>query len=652
MHSSRIALLLAVGLLGSVLAAPGQAAEGHLPEGGKPQLMPSSEVTAGMKGQGLSSFSSYGVQSFDFEVLGKMAGWWPRADLILIRMSGPVVDDAGIISGMSGSPCYIDGKLIGAVAYGWGLCKIPLAGVTPAEQMMQVDRIEEAGQASGGGRPMDADRRLEARRHHQARMARMAEFMSAKPTSWDAMRPLRQAALHLGAPRPLWTTGRSLDRQALPASVRSLLPAEASRDLTPLPIPLSLNTRAFPGLAPLVRGTGFTPVQAGGAGPARAGDEVVAVPGISVGCAFVTGDMDISGMGTLTWTDGETALAFGHPMFGSGATDLPLVLGDVQTIVPSLDNSFKLASAGRVVGRITQDRETAILARLGEEAPTFPCTVSVRGTVDNDHSYRIVGYWELAPMFTFYALYYSSSLWEGSGNRYTLTARSSIRMKGLDEPFEFENVYNSYSVLDPSMDLVEYPMDSLLLNPYQELEVESVDYELEVRPGFSAALIESAWADRARVKPGDEVTVYVRLLQYRGERTTRELKLRIPETALPGAEVQILLCDAMTNRMIRRSLDPGFFAPRSFDDFAEAIREMEPNTNLFMRASVADQGVRYDGAAMPSLPPSALSILQHNKDGGQSTQLVTDVVDSVETPWVIEGAQTVLLTVERPDYGD
>jgi hypothetical protein len=646
MHSSRISLLLAIGLLGLSFAAPARAGEGHLPGPGSVPVMPSSEVAAGMHGQGLTSFHSYGVQPFDFEVLGKMAGWWPKGDIILIRMSGPVVDEAGIIAGMSGSPCYIDGRLIGAVAYGWTFTKIPLAGVTPIEQMMQVGQIEESQQGVG------SDERLEARRHQQARVARMADFLREKPTTWDALRPFREAALQLGAPRPLWLSRGTSARQALPASVRAMLPAGASLELSPLPIPLSLGAGAFPALAPLMDGTGFVPVQAGGAGDgAAAADDVKLVPGISAGCAFVTGDMDISGMGTLTWTDGKTALAFGHPMFGSGGTDLPLVLGDVQAVVPSVQRSFKMASAGRIVGRITQDRDSAVLARLGEEAPMFPCTVHVRGSVSEDYDYRVAGYWESASMFTFYALYLSSSRWEGSGNRYTLTARSRIHMKGLDEPIEFENIYNSYSVVDPSSDLVEMPMDALLLNPYRELQVESVDYELEVRPGFNAALIESAWADRARVKPGEEVTVNVRLLQYRGERTTKQFTLRIPETARPGSEVQVLLCDAPSSRMIKRSLDPGFSAPRSFEAFLAAVKEMEPNTHLVMRASVADQGVRYDGAAMPALPPSAVSILQHNRQGGQSTQLVTDVVESIETPWVIEGAQSVVLTVEEPDYG-
>ena len=143
----------------------------------------------------------------------------------------------------------------------------------------------------------------------------------------------------------------------------------------------------------------------------------------------------------------------------------------------------------------------------------------------------------------------------------------------------------------------------------------------------------------------------MRLIQYRGERTTRQFTLKIPETARPGTEVQVLICDAPTNRMIKRGLDPGFSAPRTFEGVVANVKDMERNTRLVMRASVADQGVRYDGAAMPALPPSAVSILQQNKEGGQSTQLLTDVVQSMETPWVVEGAQSVVLAIEEPDFG-
>ena len=372
-------------------------------------------------------------------------------------------------------------------------------------------------------------------------------------------------------------------------------------------------------------------------------------PGMPVGASFISGDLDVSGTGTLTVVDGDAALAFGHELIGSGATDIPLVAGEVQAVVPSLAISFRLTSAGPVIGRIVQDRSTGILAKLGEEAPTFPCRVRIKGAVEEEYSYRIAGHWRTAPMFTEMALDASSSRWEAGEERHTLAARLSISVKDRQEPIVRQNVYATTSVMAPAMDLGALAVEALVTNPYREVEITGVDYELEVIPGFQAALIESAWADRAEAKPGSEVNVYVRLIEYRGEELVKKLRLKIPETAEPGSRVEILVCDALINRSIKRGLDPGLFAPRSFEHVVRVLEEMESNRNLVMRASFFEEGVRYAGGAMPALPPSALSILRHNGTGGRAAPLRTDVVQSVETPWVLEGSQSLFITIEEPE---
>jgi hypothetical protein len=454
----------------------------------------------------------------------------------------------------------------------------------------------------------------------------------------------------LAAPRFCRGEPAARDPETLPQSVRALLPSAVEHALRPLPLPVALGGAgaADPGFQSLVRGAGLLPVQAA-ASSGKEPEDVAIEPGIPVGTAFVTGDLDVSGMGTLTWVEGDRALAFGHPMFQSGRTDVPMVVGHVQTVVPSLASSFKLCSAGKVIGRVLEDREPAVFARLGQEAPTFPCTVRIRGTMDENYDYRVAGYWETAPMFAYYALYYSSIRWEGEGNRFTLEGRSRIKLKGREKPIELANTYTSYSVLDPSLDLVVMPMEDLLTNPFAEVEVESVDYELKVTPGFHAALIESVRPDRFEVAPGDELTLYVRLLHYRGERTSREIKVAIPETARPGSPVQVIVCDAISNRMIERGMDRGFSSPLNLDDLVRLVEDVTPNNHLTVRASVMDSGLRYEGAAMPALPPSAASILVQNAGGSQVADLVRDVKVSIETPWTIEGAQMVTLPVVEPD---
>jgi len=633
--------LLLLALLGGLGAAePGK------PAGTAPEIMPVSQLRPGMKGYGLTSLEGTEAQRFEIEVLGTFRGWAPKGDLILIRMKGPVIDETGIISGMSGSPVFVNDKLVGAVAYGWLYCKIPLAGVTPAAEMMKVEKMPDEGEANEAR----AERDL-ARLSLMKRSAEVARSMLAGPLDAERRSAVRACALRLALPDSL--ARRASRALILPPGLRRALPAGIEGALQPLPIPVAIS--GPPGgadwLAGLFAGSGFVPVQAAAASGGLTEKDVAAElrPGVSVGAAFVTGDMDITGMGTLTWIDGDRAVAFGHPMFGSGRTDVPMVIGRVQAIVPSLSNSFKLATAGPVVGRIVQDRDTAIVARLGQKAPTFPCRVRVKGTLNDEFNYRVTGYWELAPMFTMLALGASSARWEGEGNRYTLTARASIWIDGREAPLRMQNVYNSYSVVPPAVDLVVMPMESLLTNPYRDVQVTKVDYELEVRSGFKAALIETAWPDRTSARPGSKLTVYVRLLRFRGERSVLKVVVPVPETAKPGSTAQVLVCGAMANRMVKRSLDPGFFAPRDFESLLRMIEQQEPNTNVAVRASFVRQGVRYRGEAMPSLPSSALSVLSFGGEGGDTAPLITDFETSVPTPYVIEGSHTFSVNIEQPE---
>ena len=107
------------------------------------------DVRPGMKGYGLSTFEGAHIERFEVEVLGTSRSWLPQGIVVLVRMSGRVVDKAGTIAGMSGSPVYIDGKLLGAIAYGFPYCTIPLAGVTPIEEMLAARQIEDKGGAAG-----------------------------------------------------------------------------------------------------------------------------------------------------------------------------------------------------------------------------------------------------------------------------------------------------------------------------------------------------------------------------------------------------------------------------------------------------------------------------------------------------------------------
>ena len=102
------------------------------------ETMPLSQVRKGMKGYGVTVFEGTKLERFDVEIIGVLNNIGPGQDMILARVDSPMVQRAGVVAGMSGSPIFIDDKVIGALAYGWQFAKEPVCGITPIEEMLKI----------------------------------------------------------------------------------------------------------------------------------------------------------------------------------------------------------------------------------------------------------------------------------------------------------------------------------------------------------------------------------------------------------------------------------------------------------------------------------------------------------------------------------
>lgn len=322
------------------------------------------DLKPGMKGYGVTVFFGQQVERFEAEVIDVIRNEWPRGDLILCRLSGKGLEEAGIVAGMSGSPVYIEGKLAGAVAYGWGFAKQPIAGVTPIDQMLEIWRDEDQGSGTRGRRP-----------------------------------GTRGQGSGVGQLRSL----------AVPLAVSGMSP------------------RAAAAIESLVGQWGFAPVAAG-AGQGIDSSDAALAPGSAVGVALVDGDVRFSAIGTLTHREGNRLLLFGHPMFQGGAVAMPLITGWIHTVLPSAASSFKIFSPGPVVGAMTEDRLHGVAARLDRRAATLPVEVRlVSPTARDVFRFRVALDDELTPGFVPAAvasLVYES---EGSMAEQTLRTTCRIR---------------------------------------------------------------------------------------------------------------------------------------------------------------------------------------------------------------------------------
>jgi hypothetical protein len=306
-----------------------------------PAILPLSEVHPGLVGEAFTVFEGVKPEAFKVRVLSVVPNFLPKQDIILVRAEDPRVANCGIAAGMSGSPVYVDGKLMGAIAYGWSFAKEALAGVTPIESML-------AGRQRPRRPPGD-------------------------PFLVDNGRALAPGQ----AAQPRCRARAFRRRAAFAARVAA-------------PGRLGISDAAMRELGETLRPFGLVPVRAGGAGgrkPTAAPAEAVQ-PGATVGVALVRGDITAVAMGTLTQVEGGTIIAFGHPLMGLGEVNLPLVSGEVHAIVASLSSSIKLASPLTEIGRVVQDLSSGIVGELDRFAPSVPVEVLVAARGEKKSRFR------------------------------------------------------------------------------------------------------------------------------------------------------------------------------------------------------------------------------------------------------------------------
>src|ERR1700678_4383237 len=320
------------------------------------------QIRPGMKGVGRTVMSGTKLEEFGAEVLGVMRDVSPGRDMVLCRLKGCNLEHAGIIQGMSGSPVYIEGKLLGAVAFAWEFAKDPIAGITPFQQMIQYVRSN--------------DRRIAA---------------ESKALGDSKVHAARFSV-------PLLIDGLAADGPVDGPS-RSLQPLTVSGGgmggMTPIVTPLAASgfgPRALSLLSDRLRPLGMAPMS-GGAAPERVvreeGDRPL-VPGSPLSIAMVTGDFDLSGIGTVTHVEGDRVYGFGHPMFSLGACEFPMMTGYIHTVYPRASVSMKMGSPLKVVGVIDTDVSTSVAGRIGPKPDMLPLAVRVKtGQFADAHTYRV-----------------------------------------------------------------------------------------------------------------------------------------------------------------------------------------------------------------------------------------------------------------------
>ena len=522
-----------------------------------PAILPLSEVRPGMVGQAVTVFEGVKPEPFKVRVVSVVPNFLPKQDIILVRAEDPRVASCGIAAGMSGSPVYVDGKLMGAIAYGWSFAKEALAGVTPIESML-----------AGKQRPR---------------------------------RPAGDPFLVDKGPAPM--PGQTAQSAAAPS--------DGQPHLQPAALPLAvsgISDAAMRELGESLRPFGLVPVRAGGTGgkkPTAAPAEAMQA-GATVGVALIRGDMTAVAMGTLTQAEGGTVIAFGHPMLGLGEVNLPLVSGQVHAIVASLSSSIKLASPLAEIGRVVQDLPTGIVGELGRLAPSVPVEVLVTARGDKQTSFRaqVALHRRLLPLLATTVI--SSALAEAEPDVtdmvIAMTTRLNVRGAGSveirDQLFSGEGLSSRFLAQARG----GKALSDLLGNPFEPAVIDRIDVDIRVEYRNDVAEIVSAALPDERVRPGEALPVRVVLRPYAGKEFVEVVPVVVPR-ALAGKTIKI---DVASGALVR----PDVPKPESLRGLMDNLRVSYPGQSIVVSLSTPDSGVSLRGRLIPGLPDSALDTLR------------------------------------------
>jgi hypothetical protein len=569
------------------------------------EIMPENQVKTGMHGVAYTVFQGTQPEPMGVEILGvlrDMAG--PRADVILARLDGKQVDYTGVVAGMSGSPVYIDGKLVGAIAYRIGtFSKEPICGITPAASMLEIDAMDKL--------------------------------------------PLTDVSHGATAPQPVVT------RTSGPGVPAALGAAASYADLLqPIATPL-----VFSGFTPDTlrlfgkdfASAGIMPVMGAGSVSNDKQPEPLE-PGSAVSAILVRGDMNIAGTCTVTYIDATHLLACGHPLLQSGNIDMPMTKATVLATLPSPQNSFKIVNSTEPVGAFVQDRRAGIMGRFDRQPQMIPVTLTFNGVSQpKTFHYEVLNNAKLTPAAMMATVYNAIQGMNEYGEDTTYRLRGDINVLGYPEL----NVRNMYAPADGATPTayeialsIGQRISRIFENPYEAPKIEGVDLNFDLVPDRRTARLETARTDVIDARPGDEITIEALLRPYRGDSIVREIPVRIP-TATPRGSLRILVSDGDTlDKMLRlsgpmsRHLDLG--------STIAMLNKEHTNSEVYVSLLEADPQAMVEDKVMPTLPLSVMNVMDGLRGSQDMVVVGESAVDEAATPvdYVVTGSQVITLNIK------
>ncbi|HTR38764.1 MAG TPA: hypothetical protein VMH80_22815 [Bryobacteraceae bacterium] len=583
----------------------GQAPAPFRPKAGKVQIFKEADLKPGMKGYAWTVLQGSEPEAIPVEILGIYKNQWgPKQDVILAKMGGKG-QRTNVAAGMSGSPVYIDGKLVGAVALRFStFSPDAICGITPIELMLEVNEFDES-------RPSDA------RTPEKAGSKETASLLPGNLAMTPIETPLNFAGFQDGVLREFAPTFQQMGVQVAGGGTASTLS----------------SAKPAPGWQQSLQ------------------------PGDAVSGILVTGDMSVSAMCTVTYNDTKHVLFCGHSFFNLGPVDMPMAKADVITTLASQYQPTKFGNATEIVGALRQDRHSGVMGELGATADMVPVTLRVRSFGDNnivrkerDLHFSVFVQQKWTPYLMMLTLYNSLSSLNEFADETTYRLSGKVALDGEPGLSLSTMLASNESPAPAPNQLAGWWGDKfnrLFLNPVQTPKLKSVDATVDILPERRVATIENAWIPASEFEAGSTVPVKIFLRPYRGERITRDFLLKIP-AGLPKGEHRILFSDADTlNRMQSAAINSDRFM--NIPQTVSVLNQERSNNKLYISLIEPRPTVFYEDKTLPSLPASIMNVMQTGRTSSRHLQSSAESAveeGSIPFDFMVDGSYSLRITVK------
>jgi len=585
-----------------------------------PPYYPIDQVKAGMVATGYTVWQGDKIEEFQVHIIGVLRNViGPRRDLILARLEGGPLAQTGVIAGMSGSPVYLDGKLVGAVSYSLGaFAKEPIAGITPIAEMIDAATLDTPRP------PMGTRARLEL------------------PVTRDSVAAAMRASMSWARP----FADRPGDVQIFGDGVSG----QVATMLRPIATPLNLGGFS-PDIAEMLgasfRDYGFLPIAGAAAGQPPSMSSSPLRPGSAVGVNIVSGDFNMGATGTVTEVVGNKIYAFGHPFFNLGPIAFPMTQAYIHALLPSMTSSMKISTLGDVVGTIRQDRATTIAGLSGDG----PATIPVKIALESDRGYkkqfefRVVNDQLFTPLFTYASILSTLTSYERETGAATFSIKGTMNVKSHGE-VKIEDLFSGNSASMNTAGSIMAPLTFLLDNDFEPIQIEAVDLTIQSTEQPRTATIERVWLDGVRARAGRTVPLKVLMRTYRGEEVVHTVPLEIPANATGSLSVMVSDGTRLAQWERREVRQPS--EPRSVPQLMRALNTLRKNNRLYVRLLASDAGAVVRGEPLSSLPPSVLGVLEADRSTGDFIPLRNSTLGewNLPTEYAVVGSRVLIVNIE------